>query len=231
MKNKLIVGATLTIFCFTLSGTASAIPVISVDLDIGTPGLQATRTVDPGDPFAVDILYTGDGAAIFDTFTLDVVFNDAGNALSLASENPTAGAIADTAPIFALDVFGGSPVTSGTALTTDSFQVPLGFNDGLGGVGMSSLGGTPFPLVGNGETIDLFRLNLIAGSGGTSTVATTGFPFGANAELALAGAPLPVTLQSGSVSVIPLPPALWLFATGLLTLLGTGRRAKSENRS
>ena len=220
----------LALVLFTLGGTASAVPIISVDLDTSTQGIQSTRTLNLGDPFAVDILYTGDGQALFDTFTLDVVFNDAGTVLSLTSENPTAGPIADTAPNRALDVFGASPVTSGAALTIDSFQVPLGFDEGLGGVGISSVGGTPFPLVGDGETIGLFRLNLIGGFGGTSTVATTGFPFGANAELALAGTPLPVTLQSGSVNVVPLPPALWLFATGLVTLLGARRGKRPTGR-
>ncbi len=229
MRNKPVIGAILATVFFTLGGAASATPVISVDLDTSTPGIQATRTLDPGDPFAVDILYTGDGQAVFDTFSLDVVFNDAGSVLSLASENPIAGLIADTAPTLALDVFGGSPVTSGNALTVDSFQVPLGFDEGLGGVGISSVGGTPFSLVGDGETIGLFRLNLNAAFAGTSTVAITGFPFGADAELALAGAPVPVTLQSATVNVVPLPPTLWLFAAGLLTLFGAGRRAKPNN--
>ncbi len=231
MRNKPVVGAILAIAVFSLGGEVSATSVISVDLDTSALGIQATRTLAPGDEFSVDIVYTGDGEAVFDTFTLDVVFNDAGTVLSLPSENPTAGPIADTAPTLALDVFGALPVTSGDALTSDSSLAPLGFDDGLGGVGISSVGDTPFPRVGDGETIGLFRLSLSAASGGTSTVASTGFPFGANAELALAGAPVPVTLQSATLTVVPVPPALWLLATGLLILLRAGRWTRLNRRS
>jgi hypothetical protein len=231
MRNKPVVGAILAIAGFCLGGEVGAMPVISVDLDTSALGIQATRTLAPGDAFSVDIVYTGDGEAVFDTFALDVVFNNTGTVLSLPVQNPTAGPIADTAPTLALDVFGALPVTSGGALTIDSFLAPLGFEDGLGGVGISSVGGTPFPLVGDGETIGLFRLNLSAAFPGTSTVASTGFPFGANAELALAGVSVPVTLQSATVTVVPVPPALGLLATGLLMLLGAGRRTRLNRRS
>jgi len=224
MRNKPVVSVFLAFALFGKGGEVSAAPVIAVDLDTNVLGIQATRTIDPGDQFSVDIVYTGDGDAVFDTFALDVVFNDVGMVLSLTSENPIAGPIADTAPTLALNLFSASPVVSGDALAIDNFLVPLGYDDGLGGIGISSVGGTPFPLVGDGETIGLFRLSLSAASQGTSTVASTGFPFGANAELALAGAPVPVTLQRATMTVVPLPPALWLFATGLLTLLRAKRR-------
>ena len=58
--------------------SAAALPVISIDLDPGLAGIQATRAVDSGEVFTIDIVYTGDGAAVFDTFGYDVFFNDMG---------------------------------------------------------------------------------------------------------------------------------------------------------
>lgn len=139
MRTKALVGAILAGALCSQGGEVCATPVIAVDLDTTVAGIQATRTVAPGNELSVDIVYTGDGVALFDTFTLDFVFNDAGTVLSLTAEQPTAGPIADTAPTLALDVFGASPVTSGDALTIDSFLVPLGFEDGLGGVGIASI--------------------------------------------------------------------------------------------
>lgn len=231
MRDQPVVGAILVIALFSLGGELSAAPVISVDLDTSALGIQATRTLSPSDEFSVDIVYTGDGESVFDTFTLDVVFNDSGSVLSLGADSPTAGPVADTAPTLALDVFGASPVTSGDVLTIDSFLVPLDFADGLGGVGIASVGGTPFPLVGDGDTIGLFRLSFSADSLGTSTVAGTGFPFGSNAELALGGVSVPATLESATVTVVPVPPALGLLATSLLVLLGAGRRTGLNRHS
>ena len=231
MRTKPLVSAICTIALFGLGVEVSAAPVIAVDLNTTVAGIQPTRTIAAGNEFLVDIVYTGDGQAIFDTFTLDVVFNDAGTVLSLTSEDPSAGPIADTAPTLALDFFGSVPVASGDALTVDSFPVRQGFDDGLGGVSIASVGDTPFPMVSDGETIGLFRLGLRAVSLGTSTVASTGFPFGANAELALAGTPVPATLESATVTVVPVPPALALLAAGLLVLLGAGRRTGLNRRS
>lgn len=227
-------------------GTASALPMISVDLDPGTAGIQSALTVDPGDTFTVDVVYTGDGAATFDAFAFDVVFNDMGaGVLGLVggTGSPTAGSIAATAPIAALDAFGGVfvGIGIGDALTPSGVPFPIAapFTAGSDGLGMFSIalpfgGGVP---IGAGVDVDLFTLGLVALAPGMSSVAPSlGVkpippPLGG---LFIAGAPVGHTLASGSVTVtapIPAPTTIALLGIGLAGLVGYGSRRRLKGRS
>jgi len=218
--------------CFWLSATTlQAIPILSIDLDRATAGIQSTLAVQPGAPFTIDVVYTGDGVATFDTVILDVAFNDAGSILALGAGltpgAPTAGTLAGTAPLLALDVFGGAPVAPGGALTPDFIPIAPGFSGGMGGVGLLSAG-LPFPTVGAGTSIDMFSLTFSAAASGTSTISALGFPPGAGLELALAGSPVPTALATGSVSVsaVPEPGTMLLLGSGVAALAACRRRGK-----
>jgi hypothetical protein len=220
MKQHTLSRTLLALTLLILGNTLSNAATLSLDLDIHTPGIQNSLTLNQGSDYQVGVVFTGDGTTQFDTFALDLVHGSA----IVDVHNPTAGAIADSAPLMAFDIYGATQVNSGDTLTQGSMPAPLGYDDGLGGIGVSSLGGMPFPLLGEDETVGLFSASLSALRVGTGTLALTGYPFGIGAGLSLAGAPVPVTLEGATVTVVPVPPALWLFATGALGLLGVGRR-------
>jgi hypothetical protein len=225
MKDRTCFSAIFAITLFVLVNDSASAAIISFDLDSTTPGIQTSRTLTLGSEVQFEVVFTGDGTTLFDTFALDVVYNHSGLIPSIHAHSPTAGSLVDSAPLMALDLYSATSVSAGDALTQGNMPIPLGFDDGLGGVGASSLGGSPFPLLGPDETIGLFRFNLTALHGGTSTLALSGYPFGVGAELSLAGESVPVSLQGATVTVVPLPPAVWLFVTGGLILLGI-RRSK-----
>ncbi|MGD8910931.1 MAG: VCBS repeat-containing protein, partial [Chromatiales bacterium] len=220
MKDRTCFSAIFAITLFVLVNDSASAAIISFDLDSTTPGIQTSRTLTLGSEVQFEVVFTGDGTTLFDTFALDVVYNHSGLIPSIHAHSPTAGSLVDSAPLMALDLYSATSVSAGDALTQGNMPMPLGFDDGLGGVGASSLGGSPFPLLGPDETIGLFRFNLTALHGGTSTLALSGYPFGVGAELSLAGESVPVSLQGATVTVVPLPPAVWLFVTGGLILLG-----------
>jgi hypothetical protein len=142
-----------------------------------------------------------------------------------------AGTVVDSAPLMAFDIYGAIPVSSGDPLAQGSMPIPLSFAGGLGGVGASSVGGMPFTLTGEDESVGLFSVSLNALEVGTSNLALTGYPFGIGAGLSLAGESVPVTLQGATVTVVPVPPALLLFASGMLALFGIGQRKNKSSIS
>jgi hypothetical protein len=95
-------------------------------------------------------------------------------------------------------LFLGIQVSNAATLSLD---LDIHFANGLDGVGVSSVGGLPFSLLAQDERIGLF-----------------------GAELSLAGVHVPVTLEGASVTVVPIPAAVWLFASGVMGLLGVGYR-------
>jgi hypothetical protein len=221
MKDYRFFGAIFSIALFFLGSEISKAATLSLDLDRDTPGIQTTRTLNPGSALDFEVVFSGDGITHFDTFALDVVYDSP----RITLHSPVAGPIADGAPRMALDIYGANPVSSGDALTQGGIAIPLGFEGGLGGVGVSSVGGMAFPLLGEDETVGLFSGSLTALNGGSVTaLALSGFPFGVGAGLNLGGEQVPVTLQGATVNVVPLPPAVLLFATGVLTFLGFGCR-------
>ncbi|MHB8764511.1 MAG: PEP-CTERM sorting domain-containing protein [Deferrisomatales bacterium] len=212
-------------------------PIISVDLNPGRLGIPAERTVFLGQTFSVALVFTGDGLAAFDTFAFDVGFNDAGAVLALAAgtENPVAGAVAGTAPLEALDIFGLVPVVEGGALTAFAADVPASFGGNTGALGIQSFAlpfnSEPF---GVGQFINLLSLMFVANDLGTSTVAGSAVPDLGSPVLALTVGfdqlEVPVRLHSALVTVVEPPPTV-IPEPGTLALLGTGlvllcRRAK-----
>jgi hypothetical protein len=220
MKNRSIGILSVMLFLLLSVAPAAAIPLISIDMDPSVLGIQNSLTVDPGDIFAVDIVFTGDGATTFDTIMLDVAFNDMGSQLAW-SGGPTTGTLAGTAPIFALDIFGGFATFPGNALTTALNPVSPGYTAGIGGVGLASMG-IPFPVVGAGTTIDIFDLTFQATTPGTTTISALGFPMGF--ELALVGATVPTLLAPGNAVVTPEPATMFLLGTGIIGLAGLRKK-------
>jgi hypothetical protein len=218
MKDQKYSNAIFAITLFFLSGMSAHAATISIDLDMDSAGIQTSRTLSPGDTFDFGVVYTGDGATQFDTFAFDVVHET--DYVDL--HGPVAGAIVDSAPMLALDIYGATPVSSGDPLTQGSTPLLLGFEEGLGGVGVSSVGGMPFSLVGDDESVGLFSasMSVLDFVGGPQNLALTGYPFGVGAGLSLAGEHVPVNLQQATIQVIPLPAAFWLFASGVIALLG-----------
>lgn len=226
----------ITCGVFMWGGTAWAGSIISIDLFPGMAGIQTTRTVVQGSSFTIDVVYTGDGIATFDTFAFAADFNDSGAVLGLAG-GATAGSIA--MPISScvggcLDAFSAAFVMPGDALVTSlagipSFPFPISpfFTASSDGVGILSIGlpfggGVPIPV---GDTIDLFSLTFDALMAGTSTVLPSdGGGFGG---LALDPDFVPFTLASGTVTVargndpvVPEPGTMLLMGSGIVGLIG-----------
>jgi len=205
---------------------ASAIPVLSVDLDPTMPGIQTTLNVLAGSSFTLDLVLTGDGSSLFDAFAFAADFNSSGAVLG-GTGMATAGTIAGTAPVAALDVFTAGPAAPGVLLTPSGVPFPVtpGFMASSDGFGILSIV-LPFA----GTTIDLLSLTLDALTPGTSRVILS--PGGGLGGLAFAGVSVPFISASGSVTVsaIPLPAALPLYGVGIAVLgfIGWCKKRKIE---
>lgn len=234
MKNsRLLMALALLV---SVSRAHSAPFVIDVDLDPLTAGIQTTLTVTPGTIFTVDILGTDLGGAAGlpppDTAVLDVLFNDAGFVLSDVAGSAAAGSLAAFALL--IDYWSPAQLVPGAPLAPGPTVQPSGpYASSLtgGSVGMFALaGGIPFP---PGLPIDVFSVSFLAASPGTSTITAAGaFPgsellfFGVLGTAPPAGLALPIAFSVSTVTVIPIPAAIWLFGSGLLGLVGMARRKK-----
>ena len=232
----------LTLLLFVGVTSASAVPVISVDLDPGVAGIQSTVSIGAGSSFKIKVTFTGDGATLFDAFSFDTVFNDAGAVLGLAGSagSPTAGGVAALAPFLAVDPGSGAFVVPGSVLTPIAmgFPIPAPFTGQSGGIGIAALG-PPFLLgglpIGPGVTIDLFELTFDALMPGMSSLAPSAgvvpVSFGG---LSLIGANLPFTSAGGIVTVtgvISEPASFLLFVTGLGGLTRFSRKKLESTRA
>jgi hypothetical protein len=209
----------LSLALLLCASTVSNAATLAIDLDIHTSGIQSSATLVPGNDYQFKVVFSGDGSTVFDTFALDVVHDTSG----VAVHSPLAGAAVDRAPLMAFDIHGTTQVSANDSLTPGTMPHPLGFEGALGGIGVSSLGGMPFSLIGEDQTIGFFSTSLTPLSTGTTTLELTGYPFGIGTGLNLAGEHAPVVPQGAIITVVPVPLALWLFVSGLLGLLGIGK--------
>jgi hypothetical protein len=225
-KGALIVASLLLI---ARAPSASATLLVSVDMDPITPGIQSSLSVMTGNPFAIDVVVTGDGQTVFDTAIFQVNFNNAGPVTSQTGPI-TAGSLAALTP-FVIDVFGGIPVVPGDPLTTNPSPPDPGYASASGLAGLLSLTG-PFPL-GFEQEESLYGLTMSALAKGTSTISiSTGGNLGG---IALAGVPIPFSVASGTLTVtgpigptVAEPSVLMLFGLGLLGLRMSRRKAKQK---
>lgn len=209
--------------------TASAVPIVSIDMDPGTAGIQNSLNVLLGSSFDVSVVITGDGTSAFETAVLEVAFSGAGPVLGLAAGSRVAGDLAILAPVFAADASTGLLAAPGSAL--GELTPPSPTTSGLAGLISAAL---PFGLNVPGQTAELFRLTFDALSVGSSQLSASAGLLGG---LALAGTALTFDTQSGTVSVTdpgagptpaPEPSVLMLLSTGLLSLVWSRRRKRAR---
>jgi hypothetical protein len=220
MKNKRFPHAIYIIFLLLTTINTAYSATLSIDLDTAAPGIQDTTTILPGSVRSASIVFTGDNTYQFDTFAFNVLINQPHFYNPVVSiNNPTAGEMANRAPLMALDIFNASQIAPGQLLAEGNMPLPLGYDSGLGGVGISSVGGLPFTLTEQNESIDLLTFELAGGHVGSSDLELSGYPYWTGVELSLAGEPVPVSLQSASVTVVPIPTTVWLFLSGILLFI------------
>jgi hypothetical protein len=175
---------------------ACAVPAgganINIDFDPTTPGIQGSVNVSPGGTVTAHVIATGviGGGTSFDTFGVDLSFNDGGGAIltqftpSLTSTGTsTAAPLAPTVPAnFLIDVVSGVAITSnsGVPLTPAALGPLAGYANNLGGVGhWDSFGGyyggmtVPLPVGTEVALIDV-TFTVTGPVGGTSAVMPSG---------------------------------------------------------
>ena len=229
------------LFLFLGVTTASAVPIISVDMDNTMAGIQNTLNVTPGTTFTVDVVIDDDGNApsptTFDTVILEMFFNDSVSVLSPGPTGPVAGALAGNS-IFTASLFGplGPLVPGTTVLGTGPSSAPAGgFAGGSGAIGLFDfLSFTVTP----GSPTTIFSMDFTAGvlgfpSSSQILAAGTG-PFG-SPELALGGNGIAAILAPGTVNVgvsvaLPTPGTLALLLPGLTWLAVWYRRRRTQGQ-
>lgn len=207
-------------FLITL-GISHATPIISVDLDPATAGIQSVLSVDVGTTFTIDVMITEDGLTptptIFDTVILDLSFNDAGVVLGAGPTGAIAGSLAGAPLTF--DVFGGFiPTMTGNPLGSVPAAPLSGYSNSGGAI--SLLNFALFTVVPGTEQ-SIFSFDFTALGVGTSSILAAGTPEG-SPELALFGVPIFANLAPGTITVqrggqpVPEPNTLAFLFIGLV---------------
>jgi hypothetical protein len=183
--------------------------VVSVNLDVTTPGITARRTVTLGESFVIDIWVEDDGQGItpvvFDTIILGVYFNDKGPGVLGVTRThfPHAGELAKNSPT-TVDAFSKRPIRANMemALTPVESKLPENFSDTAGRAGLMDLE-NPF-VINPGKPVQFAVGKLNAGfrslAIGTSTVMASA-PH-SQAELFFKGEPIFAKTIPGVVTVV-----------------------------
>ncbi len=167
----------------------------------------SSQSVALGDPVSVDLRISGLGGDILSGFDLEISFDDS----ILSFQSFTVGPGPTGLDPFGLD-FGAL-----------SYGFDLGF--GTAAVGDLSLETDAVLQATQLDSFVLGTLNFDTLSYGTSALSVTGgLLVGANAS------PLGMQVVDGSVSVVPVPAAIWLFGTGLVGLAGFSKRRKAVSK-
>ena len=230
MKNKIagiVIGVGLL-----LSMRVMALPIIAIDLDPGTAGIQSSLTVSQGQNFQVDVILSPDIPLVFDAVLFDLAFNNAGAVLALTA-GPTAGGLADAGNLGASsDALTFAAVNSGSALATGvSGALPGGYAASIGETGYLSLGAA----FGAGAIIaDQVVLSLDFTALGLGASSITAFP-GLGDMLASFGVGVAANVAAAQVNVInavpvPLMNNFTLLLTILLLSLAAVNQFKNNNR-
>ena len=138
MKKACVGRLAAALFLLVGGTTASAVPIISVDMDPTTPGIQSSLTVTPTTTFDVDVVITGVDAPGLNGFEFDLDFDSA----ILSAMSVVDGGF-HLAPVFVVqDIVGLSAV--------EFAAVTLG---PLGAVGSGILASITFDAIGIGSSL------------------------------------------------------------------------------
>ena len=202
-----------------VSSSAWAIPVLSIDLDISTPGVQGSRDALLGETVDIAVLLSNyDAATRIDTVSFDLNYNDSGMVLAGVG-SPVAGALVDMSPTETWDAVALSftDLVQGQTLSTQDFGVSAGYLSNFGYFSYSSIM-EPFGLTGS-SPITVAMFSIAASALGSSALQIVVSP----SALAFEGDPVDVSLGRGRINVlnpnsIPEPGILLIFAVGLAGL-------------
>lgn len=235
---KLIATVILS-YALILSPTAVGAPILAIDLDLTTPGIQdgSGTTYAPGTTFSsAAIVAWDDGAPITPLLVDSVIMTLVSSGTAATFSGPTsAGAFAGA---MSLVFDAGSPVAvaPGSPLTPIAPAGPL--TTGL--VGYFALGAALLPL-DFGATLatataftDLLKLPTITlGTSGSAILSILGAPTGSEIGFTAGPGPLFPSLFGATVTVssttpppptgVPLPATLWLILLGGAALIGRRR--------
>lgn len=239
---KLIFTRFIVVFFMGLyTPTIMAVPVVAIDLDSGTAGIQSSLSVLTGTVLSASLVAYDDGTApspvLIGAVGTDIISSSSGVAsLGLVA---TAGGFADLLAN-AVDIFSPPPpsplvaVVSGTALTPFFLATPAALGS-VGYLDFSFVAAGALLPVGMASFIDLINFSITAGSVGSSIISSDAgslsgvfpgfldFPFSATAELTVTSA------GGGGGNNIPEPSILLLMMLGWLGF--SSRRFFSATKS